>query len=152
METMTAGARRTRPPLPRPAADGDTRPPLPHRPPVPAAARPAPPPPRPADDPGQAFVAALRAAAAGFAVAAGVATAVVAEAVPPARHRQARCRVALLAADGTGRDVTFVGAAGRPTAAAVAAFTGGIAGWLAAAGPTPGPDAPVDVTAESADR
>src|SRR5690349_644930 len=119
METITDGGRRTLPPVPRSAAARDTRPPVPRRPPVPSTvgapqgptAR-IPGPAGPRDDPGQAFVTALRAAAAGFATAAGTLTAVVAEAVPPARHRRARCRVVLLAADGTESAATFLGTAG----------------------------------------
>jgi hypothetical protein len=82
-------------------------------------------------------VAALRAAAPGFAAAAGAATAGVAEAVPPARHRRARCRLVLLAPGGSETALVFVGAAGRPGADAAVAFTDGIARWLAG-GRTPG--------------
>src|SRR5690348_16396443 len=66
METTFPGSR-TLPPVPRPAPDS------------PAAVTPD-------DDPGQVFVARLRAAAPRFATAAGALRAVVREAVPPARH------------------------------------------------------------------
>jgi hypothetical protein len=140
METITAGSRRTLPPVPRssPALPvsrdtRDTRPPVLHRPPVPR-------PPQapeattatPRDDHGQLFVAALRASAPRFASAAGATTAVIAEAVPPARHRRARCRVVLLTADGAEHELDFAGAAGRPTAEAAAAFTEDITTRLAA--------------------
>ena len=140
METITDGSRRTLPPVPRssralPLAR-DTRPPVQHRPPVPppstAAVPAAVPREAPRDDPGQLFVAALRAAAPGFAAAAGATTAVVAEAVPPARHRRARCRVVLLTADGVERELVVTGAAGRPRAEAAAAFADDIATRLAA--------------------
>jgi hypothetical protein len=39
----------------------------------------------------------------------------VREAVPPARHRRARCRLVLRDADGTETDVSFLGPAGAPT-------------------------------------
>jgi hypothetical protein len=149
METITAGRRRTLPPVPRPAPDRDTRPSVLRRPPVPATAPPARPAPAagaapavpvpvlpadaPGEDPAQAFVSTLRAAASRFATAAGAATAVVAEAVPPARHRRARCRVLLLDGDGAQSAVTFVGAAGRPTAGSAVRFTGAVTGWLAGA-------------------
>jgi hypothetical protein len=68
----------------------------------------------PALDPAQQFVARLRAAATDFAEAAGAESAVVREAVPPARHRRARCRLVLRYADGSQVDVTFLGPAGRP--------------------------------------
>ena len=74
--------------------------------------------PLPATDPEQLFVSRLRSAARGFASAAGAQTAVVREAVPPARHRRSRCRVVLRWADGAESDVTFLGptdrAAGTP--------------------------------------
>jgi hypothetical protein len=125
METITAASRDGTPPAPRPAADRDTRPPVLRRPPVPRPTR---------DDPGQLFVAAVRSAASRFAGTAGAATALVAEVVPPARHRRARCRVVLLAVDGTQSDVTFLGAAGSPAGGAPTAFADGIAGWLADGG------------------
>ena len=69
--------------------------------------------PLPVADPEQLFVSRLRSAARGFASAAGAQTAVVREAVPPARHRRSRCRVVLRWADGAESDVTFLGPAGR---------------------------------------
>ena len=57
----------------------------------------------------QIFVGKLRASAAGFASAAGADSAIVREAVPPARHRRSRCRVVLLYKDGQEADVTFLG-------------------------------------------
>ena len=76
----------------------------------------------PADeqDPAQQFVARLRSSAADFAGAAGAESAVVREAVPPARHRRARCRLVLRYVDGTEIDVTFLGP-GRTTGPPVAA-------------------------------
>ena len=64
-------------------------------------------------EPGQRFVARLRAAAPSFARAAQAESAVVPEAVPPARHRRSRCRVVLRHADGEQVDVTFLGPAAR---------------------------------------
>lgn len=81
-------------------------------------------------DPGQQFVARLRAAAADFASAAGAASAVVREAVPPARHRRARCRVVLRYPDDTEVDVTFLGPAGRPGAPGRHGFDRQIRRWL----------------------
>jgi hypothetical protein len=95
-------------------------------PPVPRHARR-----RPADDAAQRFVVALRAAAADFAAAAGALGAVVPEAVPPARHRRARCRVVLRYADGAHSDLTFLGAAGRTPTAHGTGFDGQIRAWLA---------------------
>jgi hypothetical protein len=63
-------------------------------------------------DAAQRFVARLRAAAADFAEAAGATSAVVREAVPPARHRRSRCRVVLRYPDGSEADLTFLGPAG----------------------------------------
>jgi hypothetical protein len=68
-------------------------------------------------DAAQRFVAGLRAAAADFAEAAGAASAVVREAVPPARHRRSRCRLVLRFADGTETDTLFLGPAGSPPGA-----------------------------------
>ena len=59
----------------------------------------------------QIFVGKLRASARRFASAAGAASAIVREAVPPARHRRARCRVVLLYPAGQESDVTFLGPA-----------------------------------------
>jgi hypothetical protein len=83
-------------------------------------------------DPGQQFVARLRAAAADFASAAGAGSAVVREAVPPARHRRARCRVVLHYPDDTEVDVTFLGPAGRPAASGRHGFDRQIRRWLMA--------------------
>jgi hypothetical protein len=55
----------------------------------------------------QAFVTRLRGAAALFAAAAGAQTAVVREAVPPARHRRSRCRIVLRFA-GSPRDPAWL--------------------------------------------
>lgn len=65
-------------------------------------------------DASQQFVERLRAAAPDFAEAAGAESAVVREAVPPARHRRSRCRVVLRYADDTEADVTFLGPTGSP--------------------------------------
>jgi len=81
-------------------------------------------------DPGQQFVARLRAAAAEFAEAAGAESAVVREAVPPARHRQARCRLVLRYADESEVDVTFLGPAGRPGTPSRHGFDRQIRRWL----------------------
>jgi hypothetical protein len=59
----------------------------------------------------QIFVGKLRASARRFASAAGAESAIVREAVPPARHRRARCRVVLLYPGGQETDVTFLGPA-----------------------------------------
>ena len=82
------------------------------------------------DDPAQGFVSELRAAAADFAAAAGAQTAVVREAVPPARHRRSRCRVVLRYADGAEADLTFLGAVGRPGTPAWQGFDRQIRHWL----------------------
>lgn len=78
-------------------------------------------------DPEQLFVTRLRSAARGFAAAAGAQSAVVREAVPPARHRRSRCRVVLRWPDGDESDVTFLGPAAHapvaPGPAALAATT-----------------------------
>jgi hypothetical protein len=81
-------------------------------------------------DDAQRFVARLRGAATEFAAAAGAESAVVREAVPPARHRRSRCRVVLRAADGRETDVTFLGAVGRPSAGAQPEFDLDITRWL----------------------
>jgi hypothetical protein len=73
----------------------------------------------------------MRAAAAGFAAAGGALSAVVAEAVPPARHRRARCRLVLRYSGGAQADTTFLGPAGAPTLAAREWFDGEIRRWLA---------------------
>jgi hypothetical protein len=81
-------------------------------------------------DPSQQFVARLRSAAAEFAEAAGAASAVVREAVPPARHRRARCRVVLRYADDTVTDLTFLGPAGAPGRPSRHAFDRQIRRWF----------------------
>ena len=112
----------------------------------------------PEQDAAQRFVARLRTAATDFAEAAGAASAVVREAVPPARHRRARCRVVLRFPDGTEIDVTFLGPAGAPSGAPSRhGFDRQIRRWLgtgqhrADAWLVPDPEAPgglaVDVTA-----
>jgi hypothetical protein len=83
------------------------------------------------EDAAQRFVARLRATAAQFAAAAGAVSAVVAEAVPPARHRRARCRVVLRHLDGSQEDLTFLGAAGRVPAVPGSGLDAQIRGWLA---------------------
>ena len=136
METMIAAGRRSLPPVPRPVSERATsgEPPLAEpadngsddTTPVRLAA--------PADaevtDEGQAFVARLRSAAADFATAAGAETAVVREAVPPARHRRSRCRLVLRYADGRETDLTFLGPAGRPRAADEDSFDQSVQRWL----------------------
>ena len=94
-----------------------------------------PPVPRSGDDEhgAQAFVARLRRAAPLFAAAAGAQTAVVREAVPPARHRRSRCRVVLRFAEGGEADVSFLGPAGSVRRAA--GFGAAVQRWLAADGP-----------------
>lgn len=82
------------------------------------------------DDPAQGFVTRLRAAATDFAAAAGAETAVVREAVPPARHRRSRCRVVLRYADGGEADLTFLGSVGRPGTPAWQGFDTQILDWL----------------------
>jgi hypothetical protein len=95
-------------------------------PPVPrAGARP------PAADAAQRFVARLRAAAADFAAAAGAHSAVVPEAVPPARHRRARCRVVLRYPDGAESDLTFLGPPGLAPEPAGTGLDVQIRAWLA---------------------
>ena len=81
-------------------------------------------------DAGQQFVARLRSAAADFAAAAGADAAVVREAVPPARHRRSRCRVALRFPDGGESDLTFLGASGRPGTPSRLGFDRQIQRWL----------------------
>jgi hypothetical protein len=134
METIFARDPRALPPVPRPGGDEQ------------AAA--------------QTFVTRLRAAAPRFAAAAGAQSAVVVEAVPPARHRRSRCRVVLRFADGQEVDVAFVGPAGRSRATAGPVLEGEIQRWLAGGRPrdpawlVPDADAPggvaVDVPAWAA--
>jgi hypothetical protein len=156
METMHVAGRRTLPPVPRTAGRrGGAVDPTPAGPPA-----------EPSDaesDRGQAFVARLRAAAADFAAAAGAESAVVPEAVPPARHRRARCRVVLRYVDDTDIDLTLLGPAGEPGIPSRHGFDRQIRRWLGAGQPrddawmVPDPDAPdgvvVDVIAwVAADR
>jgi hypothetical protein len=106
METMHAAGRRTLPPVPRTSSERTT-----------TAHTPAPgghPDDSREPDAAQEFVERLRSAAPDFAEAAGAASAVVREAVPPARHRRSRCRVVLRFADETVVDVTFLGPTGGP--------------------------------------
>ena len=81
-------------------------------------------------DPAQQFVARLRSSAADFAGAAGAESAVVREAVPPARHRRARCRLVLRYADGDLVDVTLLGPAGTPGRPSRHGFDRQILRWL----------------------
>jgi hypothetical protein len=137
METMFAAGRRNLPPVPRPASDRlvrqepspAPRPRSPEDPPVAAAGTPGVDP-REQPDVGQQFVARLRSAAPAFATAAGAQSAVVREAVPPARHRRARCRLVLRSADGIEVDLTFLGPAGRPGAGTAQGFEQSIQRWL----------------------
>ena len=136
MEIMFAAGRRSLPPVPRPGTERSTVPSSEEQvdnsaddtTPVRLAA-PAEP---EATDEGQEFVSRLRGAAAGFAAAAGAQTAVVREAVPPARHRRSRCRLVLRYADGRDVDLTFLGPAGRPGAADREGFGESIQRWLRA--------------------
>ena len=156
METMHVAGRRTLPPVPRTVdRRGDAVGPARVDPPAdPSGAE---------SDRGQAFVARLRAAAADFAAAAGAESAVVPEAVPPARHRRARCRVVLRYGDDTDLDVTLLGPAGEPGIPSRHGFDRQIRRWLGAGQPredawmVADPDAPdgvvVDVIAwVAADR
>jgi hypothetical protein len=87
-------------------------------------------------DAAQRFVAGLRAAAPDFAAAAGACSAVVREAVPPARHRRARCRLVLRYADGTEADTTFLGPAGvPPERPSLHGFDSRLRRWLTAGQP-----------------
>jgi hypothetical protein len=76
-------------------------------------------------------VARTRARAAAFAAAGGAVSAIVAEVVPPARHRRSRCRTVLRYPGGAQHDTTFLGPAGAPTLAARERFDGEIRRWLA---------------------
>jgi hypothetical protein len=111
METIHAAGRRTLPPVPRTGTAVG-----------------------PQADAAQAFVERLRSAAPDFAAAAGAASAVVPEAVPPARHRRSRCRVVLRFADGTETDLTFLGPAGSPARQRLG-FDRQIQRWLGAGRP-----------------
>jgi hypothetical protein len=116
METMHAAGRRNLPPVPRSGGDA----------------------PRALDEPeikrdaAQEFVARLRSAAADFAAAAGAESAVVREAVPPARHRRSRCRVVLRYTDGAESDLTFLGPVGAPGRQGRVGFDRQIQRWLGA--------------------
>jgi hypothetical protein len=133
METILAASKRTLPPVPRPVDDEQAQ-----------------------QEAAQQFVTRLRAAAALFASAAGAQTAVVREAVPPARHRRSRCRVVLCSADGSEVDLTLLGPAGRPRAALRLGFDRQIQRWLAAGAPrdpawlVPDTDAPDGVAVDVA--
>jgi hypothetical protein len=150
METMHAAGRRTLPPVPRASRGRAAEPQAPAVAPAVELSDPDP-------DRAQRFVARLRAAAADFAGAAGAESAVVPEAVPPARHRRARCRVVLRYADDSEVDVTFLGPAGEPGSPSRHGFDRQIRRWLGAgqvrddAWLTQDPDAPdgiaVDLTA-----
>ena len=128
METIHAGRRRSLPPVPRTAIDAAM--PLETVASASALALSLLGPDLPVDD-AQRFVTGLRSAATEFAAAAGADSAVVREAVPPARHRRARCRVVLRSTAGEVTDVTLVGAVGSPSAAAQTAFALDAARWLA---------------------
>jgi hypothetical protein len=82
-------------------------------------------------DAAQQFVANLRSSAADFAAAAGAGSAVVREAVPPARHRRARCRIVLRFTDDAEADITFLGPAGEPGSPSRHGFDRQIRRWLA---------------------
>lgn len=129
METIHAGRRRSLPPVPRTAIDSAM--------PIEAVASAsalafALSEPDVHMDDAQRFVARLRGAATQFAAAAGAESAVVREAVPPARHRRSRCRVVLRHPDGQETDVTFLGPVGSPSAGAHSEFDMDITRWLAA--------------------
>ena len=135
METMHAAGRRTLPPVPRTGRRGrygSADIPTERLSPRPIATVDASPPePSSAEsDAAQRFVARLRSAAADFASSAGAASAVVREAVPPARHRRSRCRVVLRYDDGAETDVTFLGPAGEPGSPSRHGFDRQIRRWL----------------------
>ena len=83
-------------------------------------------------DPAQQFVARLRSSAADFAEAAGAESAVVREAVPPARHRRARCRLVLRYATARRSTSPSLGPAGRPGRPSRHGFDRQILRWLGA--------------------
>jgi hypothetical protein len=129
METMHAAGRRTLPPVPRAGrarASGAAATPGPAN---------SPEAPAPASDAAQQFVARLRAAAGDFATAAGAESAVVREAVPPARHRRSRCRLVLRYTGDTEVDVTFLGPSGEPGAPSRHGLDRQIRRWLGAGQP-----------------
>lgn len=128
METIHAGRRRSLPPVPRTAIDTTMSIETVASAGALAVAIASP---DAQVDPAQRFVARLRRAATDFAAAAGAESAVVREAVPPARHRRSRCRVVLRHADGGELDVTFLGPAGSPSADAQLDFDVDITRWLA---------------------
>jgi hypothetical protein len=122
METMHAGRRRTLPPVPRVAGDRVT--------PAPSRSHEHELLPGVDQDAAQQFVERLRTTAPEFAEAAGAASAVVREVVPPARHRRARCRVVLRFADDTETDVTLLGPTGNPATPSRHGFDRQIRRWL----------------------
>ena len=133
METMHAAGRRSLPPVPAPVARSTARNQSPQAPDSRRCRRSSwPSRSGPESDVAQQFVARLRAAAADFAAAAGAESAVVREAVPPARHRRARCRVVLRYADGREVDVSFLGPAGEPGSPSRHGFDRQIRRWLGA--------------------
>ena len=134
METMHAAGRRSLPPVPRPAGGRGVVPATPSDRPSPVVVATGDTP-APESDAAQQFVARLRAAAADFAAAAGAESAVVPEAVPPARHRRARCRVVLRFADDTEADVTFLGSTGAPGIPSRHGFDRQIRRWLGSGKP-----------------
>ena len=86
-------------------------------------------------DTAQIFVSRLRSSAAEFAAAAGAESAIVREAVPPARHRRSRCRVVLRYESGEESDVTFLGPVSSPMRAkelTMSHFDTSIQLWLGA--------------------
>jgi hypothetical protein len=129
METMHAAGRRALPPVPRAgrARAGSAA----------AASGPATSPETsgPGTDAAQQFVTRLRAAATDFATAAGAESAVVREAVPPARHRRSRCRLVLRYFGDTEVDVTFLGPSGDPGAPSRHGLDRQIRRWFGAGQP-----------------
>jgi hypothetical protein len=86
-------------------------------------------------DTAQIFVSRLRKSAGEFAAAAGAESAIVREAVPPARHRRSRCRVVLRYETGEESDVTFLGPVSSPAQAkelTMSHFDSSIQLWLGA--------------------
>jgi hypothetical protein len=128
METIYAGRRRSLPPVPRTAIDTEMS--VETVASASALALALVDPDAPVDA-AQEFVARLRRAATEFAAAADAESAVVREAVPPARHRRARCRVVLRYPDASEIDVTFLGPTGSPAAAGQLGFAADITEWLA---------------------
>jgi hypothetical protein len=125
METMHVAGRRSLPPVPRRTTDAEQDPAPVDRTSATSELEDG--------DAAQQFVTRLRAAAADFAEVAGATSAVVREAVPPARHRRSRCRLVLRYADGTEADTLFLGPAGSPAdAPSRQGFDRQIRRWLAA--------------------